>query len=191
MMYVKERILTQVNIAAISKFLILSAAAIILPFYIHTQWIIGPIINAILILTLMTVGIRSALVVCLIPSLIAMSSGLLPAILAPVVPFIMIANTILVLTIDWFRKNLKNKSSGYWYGLIVGAGLKFIFLLFSVSFISKLLIKQELAIKVARMMSWPQFATAVIGGIITWMLLRNISFLKDKDAKISCNSKKL
>ncbi len=181
-MYVKERVLTQVNIAAIYRFLVLAGAAAILPFYIHTQWITGPLINAILILTLMSVGIRSALVVCLVPSLIAMSSGLLPVVLVPVVPFIMIANTILVLTIDWFNRYNKDKVKGYWYGLFVGAVLKFFFLYASVSFISKLLIKQEFAVKVAQMMSWPQFATAIIGGMIAWMILRSINFLKDKNA---------
>ncbi|MCK4744693.1 iron hydrogenase [Candidatus Parcubacteria bacterium] len=173
MTYTKETVLTKVNIAVMARFLVLSSAATILPFYIHTQWITGPLINAILILTLMSVGIRSALIVCLIPSLIAMSSGLLPAILAPIVPFIMIANTILVLTIDWFDRCVKDKTKAYWSGLFIGASLKFFFLYISVSFISKLLIKQELAVKVARMMSWPQFATAVIGGIIAWIILNN------------------
>lgn len=182
MTYTKEAILTKVNSASIARFLVLSAVVIIFPFYIHIQWITGPLVNAILILTLMSVGIRSALILCLIPSLIAMSSGLLPAILAPVVPFIMIANTILILTIDWFYRCSKDKVKGYWYGLFVGAALKFFFLYASISFISKLLIKQELAIKVAQMMSWPQFATAVIGGLIAWMILRNIKFFESKDA---------
>ena len=176
MVYLKEIVLTQIKFIAIARFLILSAVAVILPFYIHTQWIVGPLINAILILTLMSVGIRSALVLCLIPSLIAMTSGLLPVILAPVVPFIMIANAILVLTIDFFCRCNKDKIKGYWHGLIAGAGLKCIFLFFSVSIISKLLIKQELAVKVSQMMSWTQFTTAIIGGLIAWMFLRNKFF---------------
>jgi hypothetical protein len=98
----------------------------------------------------------------------ALSGGLLPAILAPVVPFIMIGNMILILCVDWCYNNFEDKVKGYWFGVIAGATLKFLFLFLSVNIISGLLIKQELAIKVAQMMSWPQFYTAVIGGIIAW-----------------------
>ncbi|MFA4941370.1 MAG: hypothetical protein WC582_02085, partial [Patescibacteria group bacterium] len=74
--------------------------------------------------------------------------------------------------IDWFYNQNKNEIKGYWLGVIVGAGLKFLFLLLSVNFIGELLIKQELAIKVAQMMSWPQFATAIAGGLIAWAVLK-------------------
>ena len=172
MLYTKEQTAVQVNARAMARFLTLAGVATLLPFFIHLQWITGPIVNAILILTLFLVGIRSALVVCLIPSLMALAGGLLPAILAPVVPFIMIGNVILVLGIDWLYNYFKNEFQGYWLGVIVGAGLKFIFLFASVNFIAKLLIKQELAVKVAQMMSWPQLATAVTGGMIAWVALR-------------------
>ena len=172
MIYTQENALVRVDAAAIAKFLGLAVTATILPFFIHLQWVTGPIINAILILILFLVGIRSALVVCLVPSLMALSGGLLPAILSPVVPFIMISNVIFVLSIDWFYNQNKNEIKGYWLGVIVGAGLKFLFLLLSVNFIGELLIKQELAIKVAQMMSWPQFATAIAGGLIAWAVLK-------------------
>ncbi|MFA4941603.1 MAG: ECF transporter S component [Patescibacteria group bacterium] len=172
MIYTQENALVRVDAAAIAKFLGLAVTATILPFFIHLQWVTGPIINAILILILFLVGIRSALVVCLVPSLMALSGGLLPAILSPVVPFIMISNVIFVLSIDWLYNQNKNEIKGYWLGVIVGAGLKFLFLLLSVNFIGKLLIKQELTIKVAQMMSWPQFATAIAGGLIAWAILK-------------------
>jgi len=172
MLYTKQQTMARFNVRAMTQFLALASVATLLPFFIHLQWITGPVINAILILILFLVGIRSALVVCLIPSLMALSSGLLPVILAPVVPFIMISNVIFVLGIDWFYQSAKNENKGYWLGVLVGAGLKFLFLLASVNFIGRLLIKQELAIKVAQMMSWPQFATAVAGGLIAWVVLK-------------------
>jgi len=172
MIYLKERVAVLADTRAIAKFLGLAGVATLLPFFIHLQWITGPIINAILILILFLVGIRSALVVCLIPSSIALASGLLPAILAPVVPFIMIGNVILVLGVDWLYNHFKNEVWGYWLGVIVGASFKFIFLFASVNFIAKLLIKQELAVKVAQMMSWPQLATAITGGMIAWVVLK-------------------
>lgn len=174
MQYIKEQVMARANVRAMAQFLALAGAAAILPFYLHVQWITGPVINAIFILTLFLVGIRSALVICLLPSLMALSGGLLPAVLAPVVPFIMIGNVILVLVVDYANKRQKTliNAKNYFFGVVVGAGLKFAFLYFSVSFISRLLIKQELAIKVAQMMSWPQFFTAVTGGMIAWGILK-------------------
>lgn len=172
MYYIKEQALARVNASAVARFLGLSGIGVLLPFYIHIQWATGPIVNAILIILLFLVGIRSALVMCLIPSLMALAGGLLPSVLAPVVPFIMIGNVILVLCIEWFYKNIKSTTKGYWTGVFVGALLKFLFLFFSVTIISKLLIKQELAAKVAQMMSWPQLATAILGGAIAWAVLR-------------------
>ena len=180
MVFIKEQIMARVDIRATIQFLALAGAATFLPFVIHVQFITGPVVNAILILALFLVGVRSALVICLIPSMMALAGGLLPAILAPVVPFIMIGNVILVLCVDYFanlRQFTPNNAKNYWIGAVVGAGLKFAFLFFSVSFISKLLIKQELAVKVAQMMSWPQFATAITGGVIAWAGLKYLKKL--------------
>jgi len=172
MPYLKAQTMARVNVRALTGFLTLASVATILPFFLHVQWITGPVINAIFILALFMVGIRSALVVALVPSLMALSGGLLPAVLAPVVPFIMIGNVIFILSADWFYNNLTDEKRGYWLGIIIGAALKFLFLYLSVSFISRLLIKQELAVKVAQMMSWPQFFTAIAGGLIAWGILK-------------------
>jgi len=172
MPHTREQALQRVDTAAIAQFLALAGTATILPFFIHLQWITGPVINAILILALFLLGIRSALVICLIPSLMALSGGLLPAVLAPVVPFIMIGNVILVLAVEWLYTGLKDEDTGYWSGVVLGAALKFAFLWLSVGVISELLIKQSLVGKVAQMMSWPQFATAVTGGLIAFGVLK-------------------
>ena len=174
MLYTKEQVMARVNVRATAQFLGLAGVAIFLPFVVHVQFITGSIVNAILILALFLVGVRSALVLCLIPSMMALSGGLLPAILAPVVPFIMIGNVMLVLCVDYAlgRQITSNNAKNYWVGVLIGASLKFTFLFFSVNFISKLLINQELAVKVAQMMSWPQFATAITGGMIAWCVLR-------------------
>lgn len=170
--FIKEQTLEKVNVESLTRFIGLAGAALFLPFFIHLQWISGPIINAILILVLFLVGIRSAMVVALVPSLMALAGGLLPAILAPAVPFIMISNAIFVLSIDRIYDWSKNTGRGYWLGVLAGAMLKFIFLYVSVGWITKLLLKQELAVKVAQMMSWPQFITAVLGGLIAWAILK-------------------
>lgn len=172
MTYTKEISISKVNARQIARFLGIAGVATILPFFIHLQWLTGPLVNALLVIMLFLIGIRSALVLCLIPSLMALAGGLLPAVLAPVVPFIMISNVLYVLTIEWLYSMNKDDVRGYWYGIAVGSIIKFTFLYFSVTVISKLLLKQELAMKVAQMMSWPQLATALTGGMIAWVVLR-------------------
>ena len=125
---IEEQTLEKVNVKALTRFIGLAGVATILPFFIHLQWISGPIINAILILVLFLVGARSALVVALIPSLMALSGGLLPAVLAPTVPFIMVSNLIYIYVIDSFYKRIKNPKNGYFIGLFLSAAFKFIFL---------------------------------------------------------------
>lgn len=161
-----------VNAKVAAQFLALAGLATALPFFIHLQLLTGPIVNALLILLLFLVGIRAALLVALIPSMMALAGGLLPVVLAPAVPFIMISNVLFILTIDQFYNLIKNEQKGYWLGVILGAALKFIFLFASVSFITKLVLKKELAATVAQMMSWPQFATALAGGVIAWAVLK-------------------
>jgi len=55
---------------------------------------------------------------------------------------------------------------------VTASVLKFIFL-WSTSFIVvKLLLKSELAGQVSAMMSWPQLATALLGGVIAYFFLK-------------------
>ena len=168
MQYLKEKTFQQINANSVAQFAGLASIAVFLPYVVPFQWVVGPIVNAVLILTLLKFGFRSAVAIAVIPSLMALSGGLLPIVLAPVVPFIMLGNIILILCVDWFYSNFKDKTKGYWTGVIVGASLKFLFLFLSVNIISGLLIQQELAVKVAQMMSWPQLYTAMIGGVIAW-----------------------
>ncbi|MCK5320839.1 iron hydrogenase [Candidatus Parcubacteria bacterium] len=174
MRYIKENVLAKPNIASLANFLVLASIAVFTPFFIHVQWLTGSIVNAVLIIVLFTVGVRSALVLCLIPSLMALAGGLIPPILAPIIPFIMMSNVILVLAVDRVYYYFKNDLNGYWFGLVSGAVLKFAFIYFSLNIIIKLLIKQELVAKVAQMMSWPQLATAITGGFIAWIFLKKI-----------------
>ncbi len=171
---IKTKTLSKINALALVRFLVLGGVMSIVPFYIHIQWITGPMVNALLILALFIIGIREAFILALIPSLMALSGGLIPAILAPVVPFIMLSNLIFIYLIDRFSLILKNSDKSYWLGLFIASFTKFIFLYLSVNIISKILIKQELIVKVAQMMSWPQFFTAFSGGMIAFLFLKFI-----------------
>lgn len=172
MAYTKESILEGVNTKNLAQFIGLASLSLAIPALIHIQWVSGPLVNALLIITLFLSGIRSALILSMVPSLMALASGLLPAVLAPAVPFIMFSNAILVLSIDQVYFRLKNNTNAYFGGLLLGAFLKFIFLYFSISVVTDLLIKQELAAKVAQLFSWTQFVTALTGGLLAFAFLR-------------------
>ena len=173
MQNIKIKTIARIDVVAMAQFLTLALSASILPFFIHVQWITGPIMNAIFILALFLVGIRASLSICLIPSVIALSSGLIPIVLAPMVPFIMISNIIFVLCIDFFIKDRNQDfAMNYFWGALSASFLKFIFLFLSVNIINQLLIKKELSIKIAQIMGWTQFATALAGALLAFVILK-------------------
>ena len=132
---------------------------------IKEQMITGPIVNACLFIGAAILGPGNAVFVGLMPSLIALSIGLLPAALALMIPFIMTSNAILILIFSCM------KEKNYWLGVVLASITKFAFL-FSTSFIVKSLIaKKEIAVKASSMMSWPQLATALLGGIIAYSII--------------------
>ncbi|MBU0577149.1 hypothetical protein KJ742_06345 [Patescibacteria group bacterium] len=146
---------------------VLLAISIILPAFIHVQWITGPIINASLLLATVLVGPMEAMLLGLMPSAVALSTGLLPFALAPMVPFIMIANAILIAVFYY------SDGQNYFLRIGIAALLKFAFLHFSVVLVMSTMLEGTILSKLAVMMSWPQFITAVIGGIIIYPIIKS------------------
>lgn len=149
------------------QFTILIGIAATVPL-IRNQLVSGSIVNAVLFISVALFGIQNAILVGLTPSLFALSVGFLPAVLAPMVPFIMVGNTILVLVFGYLRK--KN----YWLGIVSAGFLKFIFLFVVSSIATDLIIKKEIAQNTALMMSWPQLFTALVGGLIAYFVLKSV-----------------
>jgi len=172
MNFSQEKVLANINKKELAWFLTLASLAILIPIFIHVQWFAGPMVNAIFVVTLFLLGVRRALAIAIVPSLIALSSGTLPAVLAPAVPFIMISNIIYILSINYICANFSNKEKGYWQGILLGSSLKFVFLFLSSGFIIKIFTSETVAVKIGQMMTWTQFATAVMGGMIAWIVLR-------------------
>ncbi len=155
---------------AMIRFLVLLGIVGFLPMFVHIQWLTGPIVNAVLLITVVIVGVREALLLALVPSSVALASGLLPTPLAPMVPFIMISNAILIWCFDVLRDH------NYWLAIGVGALAKFIWLYSIVHLLMKYFLTDKLLESVAVMMSWPQLVTALIGGVIAWLFLRFLKF---------------
>lgn len=153
------------KITALTKLIVLIGIATGAPF-IHQQLVTGSIVNATLFISTVILGVESGVLVGLIPSVIALSVGTLPAALAPMVPYIMIGNIILIFAFNFFRK--KN----FWLAIVSASFLKFIFLYTTSTLIINLLLKKELATSVSAMMSYPQLLTALAGGILAYLFLR-------------------
>lgn len=153
---------------SILTYSILLSLSIFLPSVIHQQGITGPLINAILILTTVWFGTSQAMVVGLLPSLIALSRGLLPLPLAPVVPFIMAANCLLVLIFA----QLKTKN--FFLAIFSAATVKFFFLYLVSQVLLANLLPEKFLTPASQMMSWPQLVTALTGGLIAWLVLKKM-----------------
>ncbi len=163
-------------------FTTLLGISIVAPLF-HFQSITGPIVNACLFIATALLGVQAGIMLCLLPSLVALSVGTLPTPIAPMVPFIMASNAIMVMTFAYFVEGTEflrpSKELGsfqspfrFFTGIILASILKFLFL-FSTSYIVIHLITQKtIAQKAAAMMSWPQLFTALLGGLLAFAFLR-------------------
>ena len=150
-------------------FLLLFFTIAIIPLFIHAQWITGTIVNAILIFTCLKIGFRYALFLAFIPSMAALSTGLLPLAISPIIPFIVTGNIILLLIFHLLsRLNFITK-------LVIAAFFKFQFLYWSAHFLVQYFLPDMFIPSVMLMMGWHQFVTAILGGIIAFSLMKGLS----------------
>lgn len=145
----------------ISQFSFVVALIVFAPF-IGNQIVTGTIVNALLLGSVIIFGLSGAISLCFIPSILSLSTGLLPAIMAPMIPFIIMGNVLLVIVFDLLRKK------GFFLGLVPGALLKFSFLFLVSNYLIHFFIQPAVASKIAVMMSWPQLVTALAGGVIVY-----------------------
>jgi hypothetical protein len=153
--------LTKTNVTV---FLFLLAVATLAP-YTRNQFISGTIVNCTLLITTATLGIRAGLLISILPSTIALATGLLPSVLAPMIPFVILGNAVLILVFNYL------KNINYWLGAVVGAAIKFGLLTGAISFVTHLIISQKIAASVSYMMSWPQLVTALAGSVVAFGIL--------------------
>ncbi|MDD2731115.1 MAG: hypothetical protein PHW33_03265 [Candidatus Portnoybacteria bacterium] len=149
-------------------FLALTVLAAYLPTIIHQQLITGPLVNMSLILAVFLVGPFEALVLGLLPSVFALTSGLLPLPLAPIVPFIMIGNAILVAVYHYLGKKR------FVISIAIAGLLKFAFLYGTASLLAKFLFSGKAMPNLMAMMGWAQFFTAVLGGLMAYAILFSV-----------------
>jgi hypothetical protein len=148
----------------VAVFLILLAAASLAP-YTKNQYITGTIVNGTLLITVATLGIRAGLLIGIIPSTIAFVTGLLPTALAPMIPFVILGNAVLMLVFDYLRK------TNFWLGAVSGAVLKFGLLIGSIFIVNHLIMNKNVTANATFMMSWPQLVTALAGSAAAFGVL--------------------
>lgn len=139
------------------------------------QFLVGPIVNAILIITAFVCGTWWGVGVGVLTPVIAWLVGQLPGPMAPFIPFIMIGNALFVI----FFGILKNQQKwGKYIGLILGSFVKFLFLSFSAAKLITVFnigLPQKIASKLVIMMGIPQLITALIGSIIALVLIKTLT----------------
>jgi hypothetical protein len=147
------------------------ALAVVAP-YFGNQLITGSIVNALLFISASAMGLGSAFLLCLIPSLISIYTGLLPLALAPMIPFIMTGNALMVLIFVKIKK-WRVRPSAFWTAAIPATFIKFIFI-WAVGMVLANSILHGISQAVMLMISWPQLATAIAGAAIAFMFLKSI-----------------
>ena len=159
---------------SISTLILLIGIAVAAPLIIRQQLIVGSIINAELILGASILGVSDGLLIGLIPSSIALAVGILSPALAPMVPFIILSNAILVLIFSYLSK------INYWLGAIAASICKFAFLYATSSVVINLLQNRQLTPAVRQTMNLIQLFTALMGSLLAFGAIKIISKLKTK-----------
>ena len=162
-MKTKTTTLEKVLTGEMACFALFFSVALFAP-VIGLQAVTGPLVNAILFLAVILIGLREAVLIALLPSVVAVSVGLLPAVMIPMVPLIIIGNVILVVVFNYFHKD-------FWKGVLLAAYFKFLFLFASSIVVTNFFTTGVVAQQASVMMSWPQLATALAGGLIAYALL--------------------
>ena len=137
------------------------------------QPITGPLVNTVLFLATWMFGPLAGILIGSLTPLVALFRGQLPAILAPMVPFILAGNVSLVLIFYLIAKALREYSVIRWMlSLLSASAVKTLLLYGAVIFIVPHIAGERLPTPVEWMMSLPQFVTALIGGILTYLLVK-------------------
>ena len=136
------------------------------------QYVLGIVVNLILIVSVTVAGILSGITVAMFSPLLAFFLGFGPA-LPQIVPVVILGNISLVLIWGLITRKTERRHALFWVAAIAAAALKFIILWIGVVKIAIPLLglpeKQVTVLTAA--FSYPQLITATAGGILASMIL--------------------
>ncbi len=153
----------------------LLALALLIPALAWPQPVTGALVNALLLITVETLGLGPAIALGMVTPLGGLLHNVLPLPLAVMIPFIMLGNATLVSLYNALRERNRYLALG------VAAVAKFGVLLTAVSFFAARPLTLALSgaprtvvmpAAIVNMMSWPQLVTSVAGGLLAFAALR-------------------
>ena len=133
---------------------------------LRVQLLTGTVVNACLVLALLSLGKKQALAVALFPSTIAALTGTLPLPLIPLIPVIVIGNAILIQVFDFF------KSRGFLTAALTSGLAKFAFLTLAGQLFLGLFSSAAVARGLSSVMSYMQLVTAMLGCLAAYCIVR-------------------
>ncbi|NLC68835.1 MAG: ECF transporter S component [Clostridiaceae bacterium] len=144
--------------------IVLQSLGRIIPLGPYSNFIVGPLVNASLLVSTAATGLIGGAVISIATPFVASFTAGVPILFAP---FIAIGNFILVLLFYIFIK--KNKI----VGIVSGAVLKFAFLTAAINiFVQVVKLAEKQVANMLYAFSWPQLVTAIIGGILALVVLQ-------------------
>lgn len=163
----------KIEIRYLTRTALLLALTLVIQMMGFQQLITGSLVNLFLFLAVLIVGIAGGVVIGSLTPIIALSRGILPPPLAPMIPFIIVGNISLVIIFGLLKKVNK------YLAVIVAAIVKFLILASAVRFFIN--VKPP----IAQAMQFPQLLTALAGGILVLViakLLENSKIFQEIDA---------
>ncbi|TZE81153.1 ECF transporter S component [Calorimonas adulescens] len=148
---------------------LLLAVTLVFQMFGFPQMVTGPAVNAMLMISGIYVGPLGGIIIGLLTPWIAFMRGTLAPPLAPMIPFIMLGNAVIVILWVLFRVLIKNVYIGSIAGMVIGAVAKFLILSTAVRLIV------SVPPPIAQAMQIPQLYTALLGGVIALVVDRLIS----------------
>lgn len=135
------------------------------------QFFVGPMVNAILLLTVYFAGLKWAILIGALTPVLAFFAGVLATPMAPFIPFIAIGNLLYSLIFAL----LKDVKFGEASGVLLASFVKFLFLFVSATKLINIIalgIPEPVKAKLAVAMGVPQLITALAGGFIAIALYK-------------------
>lgn len=149
----------RVNINFLTRTALFLALTLALQGFRLPPFLTGPSVNFLLALTTLWVGIASGVIIGLLTPWAALLLGILPAPLAPGIPFIMIGNAFYTFFIGFLYRYIPTRA-GQIAGVAAGATAKFIIIAGAASYIL------TLPSPLTGVLLLPQFYNALIGGLL-------------------------
>jgi hypothetical protein len=141
----------------------------------HSQLIIGSLVNAALVIAVGIINIYAGLIISIIAPIVAYAQSQIPPIFPYLIPIIAVGNALIVICYNFF------KDKKQYLGIIIGALLKWAFLYYGVTKMLNIVkgtIPDNKFDKIAATLSfgfsWPQLITALVGGFIAIIVIKNL-----------------